>query len=367
MHFFHLSLLACASIATALPTSQAQQLESRASSTLVHQIKGSTGCGKPPRTKLDTFTYRNITLDDKVAPSRRYAYWLPPKYDPNTPAPVIFAFHGGYQSALKQHNLDHFTAPYFNDGTHIIVYPEAWVSPLFGPEGRIWQISPVIADLGVDDVKYTMAILDEVLDDFCIDDRRVYSAGMSQGGGFTNMLACDPVASARFAAFAPVAGSYFYPSLGRDVEVKCYFKHDPLVCNPGRKGIPIMATHGGSDDTIPYGGGYNVQHDACFPNLDHWLALWAERNGLDGRDVRTVTTTWDDKKVPGRKLLGSDAQRRVFGLNDDPRGLVTMVHSGSRVPHNWPRTFQDDESGWGMASFNVSSMIFEFFSRFQLP
>ncbi|KAH7034561.1 Alpha/Beta hydrolase protein [Microdochium trichocladiopsis] len=360
------ALLACAGLVAALPAPDVPSLQPRAAPT-PPKIKGSPGCGKPLATKLDTFLYKNITLDDKVAPNRRYAYWLPPGYNPDTPAPVIFAFHGGYQSAFKQHNLDHFTEPDFNDGKHIIIYPEAWISPLFGPDGRIWQISPVIADLGVDDIKYTLAVLDQVRDDFCINDRRVYSAGMSQGGGFTNMLACDPVASTRFAAFAPVAGSYFYRSHGKNAKPKCYFKKDPLVCNPGRKGIPIMATHGGNDITIPYGGGYLEKHDACFPDLDYWLALWAHRNGLDNADIRVVATNWDNKTVPGRKLLGSDAQRQVYGLNDDPRGLVTMIHSGSRVPHNWPRTFRDDEIGGGEATFNVSSIIFEFFSRFELP
>ncbi|KAJ1330870.1 polyhydroxybutyrate depolymerase [Microdochium nivale] len=213
--------------------------------------------------------YSNITLADKIAPDRRYAYWLPPGYNPDKPAPVIFAFHGGFQSALLQYGLDHFTSPDFNDGEHIIVYPEAWISPLFGSQGRIWQISPVIADYGVNDVQYKLAILGQVRDEFCIDESRVYATGMSQGGGFTNMLACDPVASTRFAAFAPVTGSYYYPPEDKTAEVKCRFKFDPLPCSPGRKNIPIMATHGGHDDTIPYGGGYLDRHNACFPNLDH--------------------------------------------------------------------------------------------------
>jgi poly(3-hydroxybutyrate) depolymerase len=57
------------------------------------------------------------------------------------------------------------------------------------------------------DIRFTSDILDKLENDYCVDKARIYSSGKSNGGGFTNTLACDPVLSKRIAAFAPVSGS----------------------------------------------------------------------------------------------------------------------------------------------------------------
>jgi poly(3-hydroxybutyrate) depolymerase len=58
-------------------------------------------------------------------------------------------------------------------------------------------------------VAFTMEMLDHFEERYCIDSSRVYAAGKSNGGGFTNLLACDAAASKRIAAFAPVSGAYY--------------------------------------------------------------------------------------------------------------------------------------------------------------
>lgn len=55
-----------------------------------------------------------------------------------------------------------------------------------------WQGDPDSS--GVDDVAFTMEMLDNFEKRYCIDSSRVYAAGKSNGGGFTNLLACDPTA-----------------------------------------------------------------------------------------------------------------------------------------------------------------------------
>ena len=92
-----------------------------------------------------------------------------------------------------------------------------------------------------------MEMLDHFEERYCIDSSRVYAAGKSNGGGFTNLLACDATASKRIAAFAPVSGAYY-----QDVpEDACNAETVPIECNPGRCPIPIIEFHGTADTTIP--------------------------------------------------------------------------------------------------------------------
>lgn len=59
----------------------------------------------------------------------------------------------------------------------------------------------------LNDIGFTMDMLTYFNKNFCIDNKRVYATGKSNGGGFTSVLACDPVVSNSFAAFAPVVST----------------------------------------------------------------------------------------------------------------------------------------------------------------
>src|SRR5437660_1286504 len=56
------------------------------------------------------------------------------------------------------------------------------------------------------------ALLDHIEATFCVDAKRVYSTGMSDGGGMTSVLACKDFD--RFAAFGAVAVIVFLPGCG---------------------------------------------------------------------------------------------------------------------------------------------------------
>jgi acetyl esterase/lipase len=60
-----------------------------------------------------------------------------------------------------------------------------------------------------DDLAMVQTLLDHIEATFCVDTKRVYSTGMSDGGAMTSFLACR--ASDRFAAFGPVAVVVFVP------------------------------------------------------------------------------------------------------------------------------------------------------------
>ncbi|KAJ1326149.1 polyhydroxybutyrate depolymerase [Microdochium nivale] len=354
----------------------------------------SRGCGKPPPILLEDLSPINLTIHSAgLSLERKYGLWLPPGYDANKPSPVIFAFHEDGANPLVQESVSELFRPdpdaADSSSNYVLVYPES--TEQFA--GRMWQASPAIALKGVDDMAFVRAVLDNVKDELCVDESRVYATGFGQGGGMTNMLACDPDLSKQFAAFAPVAGAYLYawPDLPMGLNwdqlndgsnsfladttnaTHCRPRDDPVSCSPGRPGIPIMAFHGGGDTEIVYTGGEQPKHLACTPSLNHWIANWARRNGLDPEDIRTSDRTSDRLPAPistiggaggnRNKKLGSDSVRYVYGEHTDPRGIVTLVWHGGE--HEWPKTYEYNERPV-TATFNATPMIMEFFGRFSL-
>lgn len=205
-----------------------------------------------------------------------------------------------------------------------------------------WQGGPKPAD--VNDVKFTLELLDHLGEEYCIDTDRVYSTGKSDGGGLTNLLACDPDASKRIAAFASVSGAYYQNT----PEDQCDANTVEIKCKPGRTPIPFLEFHGDGDTTIPYDGG--GRHGRCLPTVPHFVQEWAQRDGLG---LHNKTTQLYDNHVQESKYgkgaaLGTVTHYRVDGL-----------------AHDWPSTKPNDDNKKG-TYFNATPIILDFFSRFTL-
>ena len=126
------------------------------------------------------------------------------------------------------------------------------------------------------DVAVVEAIIDEAVDDRCIDPDRVYVTGHSQGGMLTSRVACE--LADRVAAVALVSGM-------RPVE----------PCAPERP-VPALVIHGTADATVPYAGGLPADVAALLelpedgPSVPAMTEAWAERNGCAAGDA---PLTWD--------------------------------------------------------------------------
>jgi polyhydroxybutyrate depolymerase len=120
------------------------------------------------------------------------------------PAPVVFGFHGhggSMQNAARQFRI-HTLWP-----EAIVVYPQGLNTPgkLTDPEGKKpgWQSTP--GDQGDRDLKFFDAMLTKLHEFFKVDDKRVFSTGHSNGGGFTYLLWATR--GEKFTAFAPSAST----------------------------------------------------------------------------------------------------------------------------------------------------------------
>jgi poly(3-hydroxybutyrate) depolymerase len=179
-----------------------------------------------------------------------------------------------------------------------------------------------------------------LLQQYKIDKNRIWATGKSDGGGFVGVLACDPILSARIAAFAPVSGA-FYP--GTAGTANCNANLVNATCNPGRRPIPFIEFHGLLDDVIPYYGGKHAGE--CLPTVPHYLVQWAERDS-EGNTNQTSELT-------------NDTVVYTF-----PGGLVKGYLDASLF-HEWPSTTPnpDNELHHHVATYNATTIILDFFSQ----
>jgi polyhydroxybutyrate depolymerase len=120
----------------------------------------------------------------------------------DTPAPVIFAFHGHGGSARQAAASFHLHKDWPDA---LVVYMQGLPTPsaLTDPEGKRngWQNRE--GQQADRDLHFFDAVLDTLKSEYRIDETRIYATGHSNGGGFAYLLwraRPDP-----FAAFAPSA------------------------------------------------------------------------------------------------------------------------------------------------------------------
>jgi polyhydroxybutyrate depolymerase len=156
---------------------------------------------------------RSYIVDAPAAPAGR-------------PLAVVLSFHGFRGSAWQHRLWTGWGALAGREGL-IALNPEGHEGvELLQTTGRGWDFRPGETR----DTSFVRALLDAVERERCVDRRRVFATGMSNGGFFTNLLGC--VLADRLAAVAPVAGAI------------------PLRrCTPSRP-VPILLIQGNSDRVV---------------------------------------------------------------------------------------------------------------------
>lgn len=149
-----------------------------------------------------------------------------------------------------------------------MVYPNglggSWAGPTYHNDSTVQEDIQFVADL-IEDVKSS----------FCVDEEKLFAAGMSNGGGFIGTLACDALGSTLFKAFASHSGAFYTDVNGPD-----------NGCNPFGLPIPILEIHGGADSTVHYEGGQG--DGGPEPAIQDWLGWWAERNSCSQKKEETL-------------------------------------------------------------------------------
>ncbi len=200
----------------------------------------------------------------------------------------------------------------------------------------------------IDDRIFVAELLTHVTSTLCVDESRVYAAGLSNGGGLTGLLMCDPQINKRFAAFATVAGA-FYPDASLT---------EPLFqrgCLPDlqTRVLPYMNLHGLNDSVVAYNGS-NDPPPASIPVLS-WVENWVKRNNC--------SSTTPAEEVAGENNTGSRWQ--CNGIED------VIVHRA--IPgfgHGWPSRKDQGEPFEtlrnGPTTWDATPYIMDWFAKWTL-
>ena len=255
---------------------------------------------------------------------RDYIIHIPSSYNVNTPIPLVFCFHGYGSNASTIMSYTNFN--YISDTAgFIVVYPLGTL--LQGTTH--WNVGGWTTGSITDDVGFSISLLDSILNEYNIDDTRVYSTGMSNGGYMSFLLACQM--SDKIAAIASVTGSMTPQTYN--------------ACNPQHP-TPILQIHGTNDQVVPYLG-----DPTWTESIDNLLQYWVAYNNCDLALIE-ITAIADINQFDG-----STVEYIVYNGCDN---FVTTEHfkiyGGD---HDWP-------GAWGNMDIDASAEVWKFFSRYDI-
>ena len=245
--------------------------------------------------------------------SRSYEIYTPPSYDGSEPVMLVLNFHGLASSGPLHESRTKMNVTADERG-FIVAYPNGYQASWNGGEccGKA-------ADEGIDDVGFARAIIEDIGERACVNAKRVYATGMSNGGFMSHRLACE--AADVFAAAAPVAGL-----LGLE----------PGDCNPSRP-IPLLHMHGLEDTLVAYEG------------VDASIDAWVDKNACTG--------------APSSEIIGSATCET---MSDCSAGASVTLCSIENHGHCWPL---QETCSWGPVApdFPGNDVMLDFFESIELP
>jgi polyhydroxybutyrate depolymerase len=167
--------------------------------------------------------------------NRSYLLHIPPGYDGTKPLPLVFDVHGYTSFASEQLMRSKWDQMADKEGFVLI-----------DPDGvdKSWNAGSCCGGNKQEDVKFFRDMVAKATAELCIDSKRVYVSGHSNGGAMTYRLACE--AADIFAAVAPVCGWMAVSD-----------------CKPARP-IPVLAIRGLNDTTVTI--------DTADSDINEWLS-----------------------------------------------------------------------------------------------
>jgi polyhydroxybutyrate depolymerase len=171
-------------------------------------------------------------------------------------------------------------------------------------------------------------VIDHVSAELCIDPKRVYATGMSNGGMLSNRLGCE--LSHRLAAIAPVAGP-------RAID----------TCQPSRP-LPVIAFHGTDDLIVPYDGGGSGGAEPVMASF----SFWTKNAGCSDPQPSLVFQN------------GSVTCVEIAACSGGARVQLCTVDGGG---HQWPGGIAIPGLGTQTNDVSASGALVDFFLAHSLP
>ncbi|MAQ69701.1 MAG: hypothetical protein CMD23_01225 [Flavobacteriales bacterium] len=264
---------------------------------------------------------------DKI--DREYLLYMPPGIQEN--APLVFVFHGYSGSAIDIMEYCGMNDIADENG-FAVCYPQGtqddWGNNFFNV-GYDFQ-----NNIEIDDVSFIVALAEYLQEIHQLSTVNTFSTGMSNGGDFSYLLACQ--ASGTFRAIAPVAGTMMEEIYNN--------------CNP-IESVPIFETHGTDDDVTYYDGDpQNEDGWGVYLDIPTIIEYWVNQNNLSNLLIDTIpdNITWDNSIIERHIYSSENSTNEVW--------LYKVINGG----HDWP-------GSWGgNMDVNISEEIWNFFNQMSL-
>jgi polyhydroxybutyrate depolymerase len=279
------------------------------------RVGSTSGCGSPPPSNGKHEVVHG-------GEQRSFQLHVPKGYDPSQPTPLVLNFHGRTATALGEAAVaqELWSGLYAKGDSagFIVVNPQG----LTQNGEQTWNAGLCCsADKDRDDVGYVDAVIAQLEQTLCIDEKRIFATGISNGGFMSHRLACERANV--FAAVAPVAA---YNTM--------------LTCNPSRA-IPIISFNGTSDIIASYQ--WSVSSNQA----------WVTRNGCN--------------PAPTPTFKNGDSHCNTYaGCNGGGQVVFCSVEGGG---HTWPGGADFLSIGLGKTTKDLSAndAMWDFFQANALP
>jgi polyhydroxybutyrate depolymerase len=229
---------------------------------------------------------------------RSYLLYVPGSVSKDKAVPLVLVFHGGGGHDYNMPRFTHFDELADKEG-FIVAYPESLNT--HWNDGR--DLSPA------DDIGFVKALIAEVERLYPVDPKRVYATGMSNGGFFSQRIACD--LSDRVAAVASVAATLPEPLAG--------------TCHPVRP-LSVMFIQGTDDPLVHINGGPIAKTHGRNISLDDSAKFWVEKNGASSKP--------QSSDLPSHDTNGTSVHKDVY--SGGKGGTEVVVYTIRGGGHTWP-------------------------------
>lgn len=164
---------------------------------------------------------------------RTFVLRVPSGYDGSTPAPVVIAFHPGGSNAQYMQARFNITKVWPDA---LALYPEGLGRTTEAGQRPSWQTKQ--GEMDNRDIAFFDAMRAWVLEKHCVDEKRIFVMGYSNGAMLSSVLACERAKD--IAAFALLSGS--------------------LNCQPAMA-RPVIIGHGLQDVSVSYERGVAMMQE----------------------------------------------------------------------------------------------------------
>ena len=241
---------------------------------------------------------------------------------------VLFNLHGYGSDAIEQMNYTNFNnLANTKENNFILIHPQgAPLNTALTSSSSHWNSGGWTIGSTVDDVDFIDTIITLVSQKYDLNQNRIYSTGMSNGGFMSYHLACN--LSSKIAAVASVTGS---------MSSETYES-----CNPNHP-TSILQVHGSIDVTVPFQGNSALGMRSVNDVMDYWKLY----NACDV-DPTSIIIDYFDIEIAVQHDTYSNC------LNDVHVELYKIEGMG----HTWPYK--------GRYGISATEIIWEFINTYDI-